>query len=95
MKVFFVSFGCDKNKVDSEKILKLLFNTVKNVELVDNEDKAEVIIVNTCAFIKDAKLESEEYINYIVNLKKTKNSNLKKIFVNIIYNSIRLIIFQS
>ena len=81
MKVFFVSFGCDKNKVDSEKILKLLFNTVKNVELVDNEDKAEVIIVNTCAFIKDAKLESEEYINYIVNLKKTKNSNLKKIFV--------------
>ena len=70
MKVFFVSFGCDKNKVDSEKILKLLFNTVNDVELVNTENEADCIIVNTCAFIKDAKTESENYIEYLVNLKK-------------------------
>ena len=81
MKVFFVSFGCDKNKVDSEKILKLLFNTVNDVELVELENEADCIIVNTCAFIKDAKDESENYINYLVNLKKAKDSKLKKIFV--------------
>ena len=81
MKVFFVSFGCDKNKVDSEKILKLLFNTVNDVELVEFENEADCIIVNTCAFIKDAKDESENYINYLVNLKKAKDSKLKKIFV--------------
>ena len=81
MKVFFVSFGCDKNKVDSEKILKLLFNTVNDVELVNTENEADCIIVNTCAFIKDAKTESENYIEYLVNLKKEKNSNLKKIFI--------------
>ena len=81
MKVFFVSFGCDKNKVDSEKILKLLFNTVNDVELVNYENEADCIIVNTCAFIKDAKDESENYIEYLVNLKNKKNSNLKKIFI--------------
>lgn len=81
MRVFFVSFGCDKNKVDSEKILKLLFNTVNDIELVNDENEADCVIVNTCAFIKDAKTESENYIEYLVNLKNEKNSNLKKIFI--------------
>lgn len=79
--VYFVSFGCDKNRVDSEKILNLLFDTIDDVTLCNNEEDADCVIVNTCAFIKDAKLESEEYIDYLINLKNKKDSKLKMIYV--------------
>lgn len=56
MKVLFVSLGCDKNLVDSEVMLGLLNQA--GYTITDNEYEAEVIIVNTCSFIHDAKEES-------------------------------------
>ena len=60
MKLFFVSLGCDKNLVDSEKMLALL--TSHSIEVTDEVEEAEIIIVNTCSFIHDAKEESIETI---------------------------------
>lgn len=60
MKIFFVSLGCDKNLSDSEEMLGLL--TSNGHEIVDEEEKAEAIIINTCCFINDAKEESVETI---------------------------------
>lgn len=60
MKLFFVSLGCDKNLVDSEKMLALL--TKHEIEITEDVGEAEIIIVNTCSFIHDAKQESIETI---------------------------------
>ena len=78
MKVCFITLGCDKNTVDSEKIFKV-FTDKYNVEIVVEPKKADIVILNTCAFIKDAKKESVEYINYLVSLKK--KGIIKKILV--------------
>ena len=56
MKLFCVSLGCDKNLVDTEKMLGLLGGT--GFTFTDDEMEAEVILVNTCCFIGDAKEES-------------------------------------
>lgn len=56
MKIMFISLGCDKNLVDSEKMLGLLAD--KGFTFTDNEIEADVIVVNTCTFIHDAKEES-------------------------------------
>lgn len=56
MKVLFVSLGCDKNLVDSERMLGLL--NEKGFELTNEETQAEVIVINTCCFIHDAREES-------------------------------------
>lgn len=69
MKVFFVSLGCDKNKVDSEKILKLFLKNKKMSITLDPLD-ADIAIVNTCSFIRDAKKESIDYLKYLISLKK-------------------------
>lgn len=71
MNLFFISLGCDKNKVDSEKVLGF-FLRKKNVIVVDNPYEADLVIINTCSFIKDAKLESISAIKYFLNLKKKK-----------------------
>ncbi|MCH5252409.1 MAG: 30S ribosomal protein S12 methylthiotransferase RimO [Lachnospiraceae bacterium] len=68
MKLFFVSLGCDKNLVDSEKMLALLAK--HSIEITDDEKEAEIIIVNTCSFIHDAKQESIETILEMAQLKK-------------------------
>lgn len=60
MKLYFVSLGCDKNLVDSEKMLALLAS--HSVEITEDVSQAEIIIVNTCGFIQDAKEESIETI---------------------------------
>ena len=60
MNVLFISLGCDKNLVDSENMLGLL--TEKGYTLTDDEEQAEVIVVNTCCFIGDAKEESDNTI---------------------------------
>lgn len=60
MNILFVSLGCDKNLVDSETMLGLLEKS--GHRFVDEEEAAEVIIVNTCCFIHDAKEESIETI---------------------------------
>ena len=56
MNVFFISLGCDKNLVDTEKMLALLDEA--GYGITDDENDAEVCIVNTCCFIGDAKEES-------------------------------------
>ena len=63
MKLLFISLGCDKNRVDSEQMLALL--TVSGIELTDEEDEADIIVINTCCFIGDAK---EESINTILEM---------------------------
>ena len=78
MKVCFISLGCDKNTVDSEKVFKSFIDKTK-CDIVLNAEKADIVILNTCSFIRDAKNESIEYIKYLVSL---KNKNLiKKILV--------------
>lgn len=70
MKLFFVSLGCDKNLVDSEKMLALL--TDHNIEVTDEPQEAEVILVNTCAFIHDAKEESIETVLEMAQYKQDR-----------------------
>ncbi|WP_305767094.1 30S ribosomal protein S12 methylthiotransferase RimO [Candidatus Epulonipiscium viviparus] len=69
--VTFLSLGCDKNLVDSEHMLGLL--NEGGFVLISEEDKAEVIIVNTCCFIDDAKQESIDSILEVAQYKKTGN----------------------
>ncbi len=56
LNIFFVSLGCDKNLVDSEMMLGILRD--RGYHLVNDEAEADIIIVNTCSFILDAKEES-------------------------------------
>jgi ribosomal protein S12 methylthiotransferase len=60
MKIGFISLGCAKNLVDSEMILAILENA--GCEIVQNEEEADAIFVNTCGFIEPAKEESRETI---------------------------------
>ena len=69
MKVLFISLGCDKNLVDSEVMLGLL--SQRGYEITNEEQEADVIVVNTCCFIHDAKEESIETILEVSELKKT------------------------
>ncbi|ONI46397.1 hypothetical protein AN642_03135 [Epulopiscium sp. SCG-B10WGA-EpuloA2] len=69
--VAFVSLGCDKNLVDSEHMLGLL--NKDGFSLIGDENKAEVLIVNTCCFIEDAKKESIEQILEVAKYKHTGN----------------------
>ena len=75
MKIYFVSLGCDKNLVDSEHMLSELAD---EYEIVDSIEECDIAIVNTCAFIKDAK---EESINTILSLAEQKNNNIKKLVI--------------
>lgn len=63
VKILFISLGCDKNLVDSEEMLGLLRE--KNYSFTDDESEADVIVVNTCCFVNDAK---EESINTIIEM---------------------------
>lgn len=67
MKIGFVSLGCSKNLVDTEVMLGLLQD--KGWEIVEENDEAEIIIVNTCTFIEKAKQES---INTILEMAQYK-----------------------
>ena len=60
MKVLFISLGCDKNLVDSEFMLGKL--TKHKFTVTDDEQEADIIVVNTCCFIHDAKEESIQSI---------------------------------
>lgn len=77
MKILFVSLGCDKNLVDSEMMLGLL--TRDGHAFTDDEKEADVIVINTCCFINDAKEESINTILEMAELKK--NGNLKALIV--------------
>ena len=66
--VFFASLGCDKNLVDTEKMMALLPSP--EFVLTEDESEADVIVVNTCAFILDAKQESIETIIELAQMKE-------------------------
>lgn len=69
MNIMFVSLGCDKNLVDTEMMLGLLQG--KGLAFTDDENEADVIVVNTCCFIGDAKEESIQTLLEMAELKKT------------------------
>ena len=68
-KIIFISLGCDKNLVDSEVMLGILAD--RGFEMTDTEDDADIIIINTCCFINDAKEESINTILEMAEYKKT------------------------
>lgn len=68
MKIFCVSLGCDKNLVDTEMMLGLL--NKDGYTFTDDEHEADVVVVNTCCFIGDAKEESVNTILEMAELKK-------------------------
>lgn len=68
-KIGFISLGCDKNLVDSEYMLGILKK--HNYTITNNEKEADIIIINTCGFINDAKQESIDTILEMAQLKKT------------------------
>lgn len=76
MKIMFVSLGCDKNLVDTESMLGILRN--KGFEFTDDEFEADVIAVNTCCFIHDAKQES---INTILEMAEHKKDGVCKALI--------------
>ncbi len=77
MKLLFISLGCDKNLVDSEFMIGMLTNA--KYELTDDETEADIIIINSCCFISDAK---EESINTILEMAEYKKSgNCKALIV--------------
>jgi ribosomal protein S12 methylthiotransferase len=77
MKILFISLGCDKNLVDSEVMLGLI--NQKGYIITNDENEADIIVVNTCCFINDAKEESINTILEMAELKKT--GNLKALVV--------------
>ena len=76
MKAMMVSLGCDKNRVDSEMMLGLLADN--GYEITDDEAEADVVVINSCSFISDAK---EESINTIIELGELKNTAKLKCLV--------------
>lgn len=68
VKVGMVSLGCSKNQVDAERLLALIVND--GFELCVNPEECDVVIINTCGFIEDAKRESIESILEFCELKK-------------------------
>lgn len=71
IKIYYVSLGCDKNLVDSEVMLGMM--NEEGYAITSNEQEADIIIVNTCSFIHDAKEESIETILEMAQFKKTGN----------------------
>ena len=77
-KISAISLGCDKNRVDLEKMLFRLKNY--GFQIVENVENADIVIVNTCAFITPAKEEALENIFEMCNLKEKKK--IEKVIVS-------------
>lgn len=77
MKILFISLGCDKNLVDTEMMLGML--TGKGYFITNDENEADVVVINTCCFINDAKEESINTILEMAELKK--NGSIKALLV--------------
>lgn len=76
MRILFISLGCDKNLTNSEEMLALL--TGSGHEIVDAEEDAEIIVINTCCFIHDAK---EESIENILEMAEYKKAGICKVLI--------------
>ena len=86
MKILVVSLGCDKNLVDTEKMMSILMRSAHTrpgrlYEFTDDEMEADTIIVNTCCFIGDAKVESINTIIELGSLKENPEAHLKYLIV--------------
>lgn len=77
-KVYFVSLGCPKNRVDSEIMLGQL--GARNYSLVDDPEAADLLVVNTCSFVEDAREESVDTILELARA-KTDSGDKKKLVV--------------
>lgn len=77
MNFAFISLGCSKNLVDSENLTGILVNR-KGFQLTNDIEEADMVLINTCGFIGDAKKES---IETILEVAEYKQQNLKKIVV--------------
>lgn len=75
-KILFVSLGCDKNLVDSEMMLGMLAQS--GYEFTDDEREADIVVINTCCFINDAK---EESINTILEMAEYKKNGLIEMLI--------------
>ncbi len=82
MKLLFISLGCDKNRVDSEHMLSLLQKEGKMFSggfvMTDDEYEADVIVINSCCFINDAR---EESINTILAMAEHKKDGCRKALI--------------
>lgn len=79
MKVVFISLGCDKNTVDTQQMAGMLQDSAAKYTFTDDEEEADIAVVNTCAFINSAK---EESIGQILSLaERRKNGQLKALIV--------------
>ena len=76
-KIGFISLGCDKNRVDTENIITKLSR--KEFEIVGNAEDANIIIINTCAFLGSAREEAIQTIQEMSNYKNC--GNLEKLIV--------------
>lgn len=76
MKIMFISLGCDKNLVDTEEMLGILGTS--GYEFTNDESQADVIVINSCCFINDAK---EESINTILEMAEYKKVGKLKALV--------------
>jgi ribosomal protein S12 methylthiotransferase len=74
MNILFISLGCDKNLVDSEMMITSLRKS--GFEMIDDESQAEIIVVNTCCFIGDAKEESINTLLEMAGYKETGKCRL-------------------
>ena len=83
MKILCVSLGCDKNLVDTEMMLGLLNRD--GYTFTDDEQEADIIVINTCCFINDAK---EESVNTILEMAELKKTGTCKALICLLYTSI-------
>lgn len=77
MKILFISLGCDKNLMDTEVMLGMLAS--RGYEMTNDEQEADIIVINTCCFIHDAKEESIQNILEMAEYKK--NGSAKALIV--------------
>ena len=75
-KIGFISLGCDKNRVDLEKLIANI--RLAGFEITADENEANIIIINTCAFLQASR---DEAIGEIVSVNKLKQNNLEKVIV--------------
>ena len=76
MKILFISLGCDKNLVDTEVMLGMLAS--RGYEMTNDEQEADIIVINTCCFIHDAK---EESVNTILEMAEYKKNGSAKALI--------------
>ena len=89
-KVGFISLGCDKNRVDLEKIIFKIKSA--GLQIVNDPKLANIIIINTCSFLEASRIES---IENILEMATYKSENLEKLIVTGCLNELKYSDLQS